>query len=402
MLAALKFQSTPLIRGATQPLLLLAYARLISIHAPHTRGDTCNRSSAQYSRYFNPRPSYEGRRDSQDNMRPPRSISIHAPHTRGDAQRQLDDERVMSFQSTPLIRGATWSPISGRCLPCYFNPRPSYEGRPRSCTRSFSRLHFNPRPSYEGRPMQTGTASRKRIFQSTPLIRGATRTLSTSSSPVLLFQSTPLIRGATHPRPVVRQRLVDFNPRPSYEGRPQLSPLMETSISISIHAPHTRGDCTAVEIGLSTSISIHAPHTRGDRRCKMTSRVPFNFNPRPSYEGRHTKSLHDRIAVRFQSTPLIRGATDYKDETRLRYDDFNPRPSYEGRPDDGFTCETNFDISIHAPHTRGDSTISSRSSRVSFQSTPLIRGATGSACLHSDRSSISIHAPHTRGDSLLR
>ena len=60
---------------------------------------------------------------------------------------------------------------------------------------------------------------------------------------------------------------------------------------------------------MSMSISIHAPHTRGDR-----------------YE----IGLLE-IARKFQSTPLIRGATDYLEELLDL-----------GR------------ISIHAPHTRGD------------------------------------------------
>ncbi len=79
-----------------------------------------------------------------------------------------------------------------------FNPRPSYEERPRErvgaqvCTTD-----FNPRPSYEERlalPLVTG---RRTIFQSTPLIRGATSCAVVVASTVKAFQSTPLIRGAT-------------------------------------------------------------------------------------------------------------------------------------------------------------------------------------------------------------
>ena len=78
------FQSTPLIRGATCYVSGIVYEHVISIHAPHTRGDM--RSSARATS---------------------KMISIHAPHTRGDTTR------------TSRTR-TTW----------HFNPRPSYEGRP--------------------------------------------------------------------------------------------------------------------------------------------------------------------------------------------------------------------------------------------------------------------------------
>ena len=56
-----RFQSTPLIRGATTTPRGCNYPLHISIHAPHTRGD------------FN----LNDKDESKD-------ISIHAPHTRGD------------------------------------------------------------------------------------------------------------------------------------------------------------------------------------------------------------------------------------------------------------------------------------------------------------------------------
>ena len=80
----------------------------------------------------------------------------------------------------------------------------------------------------------------------------------------LIFQSTPLIRGATskatwervqvnfNPRPSYEERpanackgsLVwpDFNPRPSYEERPSSCHMGNYPTRISIHAPHTRSD----------------------------------------------------------------------------------------------------------------------------------------------------------------
>ena len=122
---------------------------------------------------FNPRPSYEGRHQVPAPVRPACPISIHAPHTRGDVSGFFIILRILTFQSTPLIRGATTygaTPRGGR----HFNPRPSYEGRPvltvYDCLVEDISIHaphtrgdlhpllshrltryFNPRPSYEGR-----------------------------------------------------------------------------------------------------------------------------------------------------------------------------------------------------------------------------------------------------------
>ena len=80
----------------------------------------------------------------------------------------------------------------------------------------------------------------------------------------------------------------------------------------------------------------------------------------------------------FQSTPLMRGAT--------RHTLYN------------VPC---VNVSIHAPHARGDMWISSlRSMARLFQSTPLMRGATREDNQGIYPYSVSIHAPHARGDAL--
>ena len=78
------FQSTPLMRGETAVLRVHAVGVIISIHSPHTRGDTRNASMVSVFPYFNPLPSYEGR--LMYSVRP--------------ILRLL-------FQSTPLMRGET-------------------------------------------------------------------------------------------------------------------------------------------------------------------------------------------------------------------------------------------------------------------------------------------------------
>ena len=125
--------------------------------------------------------------------------------------------------------------------------------------------------------------------------------------------------------------------------------------TISIHAPHTRGDTVAKYLAyVLRHISIHAPHTRGDQR--------FGFDvPRLdiSIHAPHTRG--DQVEYNVGSTPR----------------NFNPRPSYEGRlhADDAALGVNG--ISIHAPHTRGDRcTLHNFYTPHAFQSTPLIRGAT--------------------------
>ena len=147
------------------------------------------------------------------------------------------------FQSTPLIRGATARDrIDALQAEINFNPRPSYEERlahrdsliltdgisihaPHTRSDGSTSSHalpvayFNPRPSYEERPSRRRSRKRQALFQSTPLIRGATLGVTVKNSDGTVFQSTPLIRGATFRRLSRASSPQDFNPRPSYEER---------------------------------------------------------------------------------------------------------------------------------------------------------------------------------------
>ena len=122
----------------------------------------------------------------------------------------------------------------------------------------------------------------------------------------------------------------DFNPRPTYGERHWGR--------IHINIPQ---------------ISIHAPHTRSDQIVMLL--------------------LH--MQKKFQSTPLIRGATASQRAPTV----------ISG-------------ISIHAPHTRSDVKYRNVNTSFSFQSTPLIRGATQFQHVSCYVCYISIHAPHTRSD----
>ena len=184
-----------------------------------------------------------------------------------------------------------------------------------------------------------------------------------------------------------------FNSRPSCEGRP-VRRLLQVEVMVSIHAPHARGD------------SAHG----------FSSPAYARFNSRPSCEGRHIIEMAAKT-LKFQFTPLMRGATRRNTAQTVAGLRFNSRPSCEGRL---FSQHLVFspNVSIHAPHARGDKTckffghiagFNSRPSGVGrqtrlrggwssmFQFTPLMRGATELKYLMASFG-VSIHAPHARGD----
>ena len=170
-----------------------------------------------------------------------------------------------------------------------------------------------------------------------------------------MFQFTPLMRGAT---------LYFFN---------SLS-----DASVSIHAPHARGDYALAGIEIPEEVSIHAPHARGDLLWFEYFLNSQGFNSRPSCEGRHELFGKNDQAFVFQFTPLMRGATytggeinkrlqvsihaphargDYIHQTAVRHGKrFNSRPSCEGRRWSFRPLKTLGTVSIHAPHARGDRT----------------------------------------------
>ena len=101
---------------------------------------------------------------------------------------------------------------------------------------------FNPRPSCEGRqgcrPCQ---CLRFRSFNPRPSCAGRPPSALSAALWNSEFQSTPLMRGATHP-PCHREAWRGFNPRPSCEGRHLLREQRGVAGVVSIHAPHARGD----------------------------------------------------------------------------------------------------------------------------------------------------------------
>ena len=128
--AELLFQSTLLMRGATQSHRGKGHIPTISIHAPHARSDACIGWNLPAVSHFNPRSSCEERLYSL----------------------VLSSKLPTAFQSTLLMRGATLAPL----------------GEP-SCVSAFQSTLL-----MRGATTPACCTERHRRFQSTLLMRGAT------------------------------------------------------------------------------------------------------------------------------------------------------------------------------------------------------------------------------------
>ena len=95
----------------------------------------------------------------------------------------------------------------------------------------------------------------------------------------------------------------------------------------------------------------------------------------------------------------MRGATRYLSIGLSSCHDFNPRSSCEERLYSNRLLYDSRVISIHAPHARSDLSIFLNNMLLcQFQSTLLMRGATGQKTVDVAYFDISIHAPHARSD----
>ena len=167
-------------------------------------------------------------------------ISIHAPHARSDgvislktADRIFQSTLLMrgatssrhntlmadKFQSTLLMRGATIAQIARIQTPLYFNPRSSCEERRCGLVKISTCTHFNPRSSCEERPASIRHSCASPSYFNPRSSCEERLPSPRTSTPNASFQSTLLMRGAT---------------RGSRDGR--------QAPRISIHAPHARSD----------------------------------------------------------------------------------------------------------------------------------------------------------------
>ena len=138
-------------RGATFLHVFLCQDFVISIHAPHARSDSRNTATSRAGTSFQSTLLMRGATNACWCRRDDHQISIHAPHARSDAMSSMRRCRPFLFQSTLLMRGATMLIHLFSPDPRYFNPRSSCEERrPGHPLRAF-RCNFNPRSSCEER-----------------------------------------------------------------------------------------------------------------------------------------------------------------------------------------------------------------------------------------------------------
>ena len=167
-------------------------------------------------------------------------ISIHSPHTRGDNITRRS-RRSASFQSTPLIRGET--------------------------------------------AMRKISVSGAK-FQSTPLIRGETTSGANRDATQQISIHSPHTRGDRVFSPFLAFFALISIHSPHTRGD-QVAKPVHSSAKISIHSPHTRGDLRSSRRGLSGRDFNPLPSYEG-RPLAWSRRLrsAWYFNPLPSYEGR--------------------------------------------------------------------------------------------------------------------
>ena len=124
-------------------------------------------------------------------------------------------------------------------------------------------------------------------------------------------------------------------------------------VDISIHAPHARCDSAVVLSNDDVKISIHAPHARCDGNYETKDNYLADFNPRTSCEVRLYYHHHHLNRGLFQSTHLMRGATNIS-TNNLFTTTFQSTHLMRGATDAGKALARQIDISIHAPHARCD------------------------------------------------
>ena len=132
--AALTFQSTPPVRGATG--FLNQYCPMCVFQStPPVRGATLTDMSdpEKWIRFQSTPPVRGATQRGQSIVISPTSISIHAPRAGSDPADVSDITITCPFQSTPPVRGATCRRRREEYPPSYFNPRPPCGGRHVPC-----------------------------------------------------------------------------------------------------------------------------------------------------------------------------------------------------------------------------------------------------------------------------
>ena len=265
--------------------------------------------------------------------------------------------RIIQFQSTLPVRGATWrrwDRPSGRwcfnpCSPCGerlciggvcicvlpgFNPRSPCGERPPSTTRSIVSSGFNPRsPCGERLGDEYLYPLVELEFQSTLPVRGATRLRPSAMQPRWRFNPrSPCGERPPSTRPS-RRPGCRFNPRSPCGERLCIVPSFSSTSLVSIHAPRAGSDLAdMMRNHVRRRVSIHAPHAGSDSVTSVVLYTDAGFNPRSPCGERPMAALSDEsvfggfnprspcgerplegiyvpLFPMFQSTLPVRGAT---------------------------------------------------------------------------------------------
>ena len=278
------FQSTRPMRGATRTDTGQRACTRVSIHAPHAGRD--------------PRPP-QGRYHKE--------VSIHAPHAGRDFGIFPVNVHPRTFQSTRPMRGATNGDLTHVETEEFQSTRPM-----RGATQSFCLMYPPP------------------LFQSTRPMRGATGALCTLKRRFAVSIHAPhagrdgVGRGrryscrvsihAPHAGRDVTERLErlkeqGFNPRAPCGAR--RVPMNSGSCRMQFQSTRPMRGATGVGRGrrYSCRVSIHAPHAGRDWLVCHWSRRTASFNPRAPCGARLGSFPAPPIALSFQSTRPMRGAT---------------------------------------------------------------------------------------------
>ena len=206
------------------------------------------------------------------------------------------------------------------------------EGDQPRCIRHWRLHHFNPRPPRGGRLYALADQQSAQKFQSTPSARRATKLTKGA-----LYLQDISIHALREEGDLLSMGIVPgmclFQSTPSARRATALCELDAALNKISIHALREEGDLLSgtmqpcmVEFQSTPSarratlpgcygpvkreISIHALREEGDSASTVLLRPHPYFNPRPPRGGRLRRMKGETMAVKFQSTPSARRATD--------------------------------------------------------------------------------------------
>ena len=149
------------------------------------------------------------------------------------------------------------------------------------------------------------------------------------------------------------------------------------ALKISIHAPRGGSDGGIPFSSAVNVISIHAPRGGSDLLPRYQPELHPYFNPRSPWGERLRRLIIIPIAILFQSTLPVGGATLRMPTPGRREDNFNPRSPWG---------ERHIGICINASDRE-------------FQSTLPVGGATVGNGVFAGQSNISIHAPRGGSDA---